>query len=222
MIQVRAQARDYVDMGALITLGKVSLPTALVAAAKIYGPSFNPQITLKALSYFDDGNLRDLPEAMKLRLLNASHSAFAYLGFLAGHEYIYQVAAQPAFETLMRRFMNEEVTPTLAIPSEIDAVAYRDALVRRFANPALPHRTQQIAMDGSQKLPQRLLATARDNLAAGRPMPFFLSLRRCSTIIPMRPPTLRAKDGRCTSSSQALTSIWTSSPRSPRMDWTVH
>ena len=112
-------------------------------------------------------------EAMKLRLLNASHSAFAYLGFLAGHEYIYQVAAQPDFVAFMRRFMNEEVTPTLQIPAGIDVGAYRDALVRRFANPALPHRTQQIAMDGSQKLPQRLLATARDNLAAGRPMPLL-------------------------------------------------
>ena len=107
-------------------------------------------------------------EAMKLRLLNASHSAFAYLGFLAGHEYIYQVAAQPPFVAFMRRFMNEEVTPTLQIPAGIDVAAYREALVSRFANPALPHRTQQIAMDGSQKLPQRLLATARDNLAAGR------------------------------------------------------
>src|SRR5207248_2821711 len=112
-------------------------------------------------------------EAMKLRLLNASHSAFAYLGFLAGHEYIYQVAAQPEFVAWMRRFMNDEVTPTLSIPSGIDVGEYRDALVRRFANPALPHRTQQIAMDGSQKLPQRLLATARDNLTAGRPMPLL-------------------------------------------------
>ncbi|TLY83968.1 MAG: hypothetical protein E6K37_09465 [Gammaproteobacteria bacterium] len=72
VIQVRAQARDYIDMDALITLGKVSLSTALAAAAKIYGPSFNPQITLKALCYFDDGNLRDLPEAMKLRLVTAA------------------------------------------------------------------------------------------------------------------------------------------------------
>ena len=107
-------------------------------------------------------------EAMKLRFLNASHSAFAYLGFLAGHDYIYQVAAQPAFVAFMRRFMQDEVTPTVKVPPGIDLLAYRDALVERFRNPALPHRTQQIAMDGSQKLPQRLLATARDNLAAGR------------------------------------------------------
>jgi len=107
-------------------------------------------------------------EAMKLRLLNASHSAFAYLGFLAGHAYIYQVAAQPDFVAFMRRFMADEVTPTLTLPAGTDLAAYREALVERFGNPALPHRTQQIAMDGSQKLPQRLLATVRDNLAAGR------------------------------------------------------
>ncbi|MEP7276654.1 MAG: mannitol dehydrogenase family protein [Betaproteobacteria bacterium] len=107
-------------------------------------------------------------EAMKLRLLNASHSAFAYLGFLAGHEYIYQVAEEPDFGAFMRRFMQDEVTPTLSVPPATDLAAYREALVARFRNPALPHRTQQIAMDGSQKLPQRLLATARENLAAGR------------------------------------------------------
>jgi len=110
-------------------------------------------------------------EKMKLRLLNASHSAFAYLGFLAGHEFIYQVATQPDFVTYMRRFMAEEVTPTLHVPAGVDLPAYRDALVTRFANPALPHRTQQIAMDGSQKLPQRILATVRENLAEGRPVP---------------------------------------------------
>jgi len=107
-------------------------------------------------------------EAMKLRLLNASHSAFAYLGYLAGCEYIYQVAARPEFATYMRDLMVEEVTPTLKLPGGVDIAAYRAALLERFRNPALPHRTQQIAMDGSQKLPQRLLGTVRDNLATGR------------------------------------------------------
>jgi fructuronate reductase len=110
----------------------------------------------------------DAYEAMKLRLLNGSHSAFAYLGFLAGYEFIYDVAAQPDFVAYMRRLTAEEVTPALVPPPGIDVAAYREALVQRFANPALPHRTQQIAMDGSQKLPQRILATVRDNLAAGR------------------------------------------------------
>jgi fructuronate reductase len=109
-------------------------------------------------------------EAMKLRLLNGSHSAFAYLGFLAGHEYIYQVAAQPDFAEFMRRFMAGEVAPSLSVPQGVDIAAYQRSLLSRFGNPALPHRTQQIAMDGSQKLPQRLLATVRDNLAAQRPI----------------------------------------------------
>ena len=109
-------------------------------------------------------------EAMKLRLLNASHSAFAYLGFLAGHEFIYQVAGVPSFVAYMRRMMEREVSPTLTVPQGVDLKAYRNALVHRFGNPALPHRTQQIAMDGSQKLPQRLLGTVRDNLAAARPI----------------------------------------------------
>jgi len=68
----------------------------------------------------------------------------------------------------MRALMREEVVPTLNVPTGVDVAAYQDALVERFRNPALPHRTQQIAMDGSQKLPQRLLGTIRDNLAAGR------------------------------------------------------
>ena len=109
-------------------------------------------------------------EAMKLRLLNGSHSAFAYLGYLAGHEFIYQVAAQEHFVAFMRRLMSEEAAPTLKLPASVDVGAYQRALLERFANPALPHRTQQIAMDGSQKLPQRLLGTVRDNLAAGRPI----------------------------------------------------
>jgi fructuronate reductase len=109
-------------------------------------------------------------EAMKLRLLNASHSAFAYLGYLAGHEFIYEVAAQPDFVAYMRGLMRDEVAPTLTLPAGADVAAYQNALVERFGNPALPHRTKQIAMDGSQKLPQRLLGTVRDNLAAGRPI----------------------------------------------------
>lgn len=72
VVQVRAEARDYIDVDALLRQGRIGLPTALVAAGKIYGPSFNPEITLKALSYFDDGNLPDLPEEMKLRLVTAA------------------------------------------------------------------------------------------------------------------------------------------------------
>lgn len=71
VLQVRAEAKDYIDMDALIRIGGVSLPFALAAAEKIYGTSFNPEITLKALSYFDDGNLRELPADMRFRLVDA-------------------------------------------------------------------------------------------------------------------------------------------------------
>jgi hypothetical protein len=64
VLQLRAEAKDYIDLDALLRSGQVDLPTALSAAGELYGTSFNPEITLKALSYFDDGNLRDLPDAM--------------------------------------------------------------------------------------------------------------------------------------------------------------
>jgi fructuronate reductase len=106
-------------------------------------------------------------ETMKLRLLNGSHSALAYLGFLAGHEYIWQASTDPHLAMLVERMMALEVAPTLAPPPGVDLGGYCAELLARFRNPALPHRTQQIAMDGSQKLPQRLLGTIRDRLAAG-------------------------------------------------------
>ncbi len=71
VLQVRAEAKDYVDMDALIRVGRIGLPLALAAAQRLYGASFNPEITLKALSYFDDGNLRDLSGDVKFRLVDA-------------------------------------------------------------------------------------------------------------------------------------------------------
>jgi hypothetical protein len=70
VVQKRAEAKDYVDLDAIISAG-IGLPMALAAARAIQGPSFNPQITLKALSYFDDGNLRALPNDLKRRLQDA-------------------------------------------------------------------------------------------------------------------------------------------------------
>jgi fructuronate reductase len=102
-------------------------------------------------------------ERMKLRMLNGSHSTLAYLGYLAGHEYVADVVTDPAFKALVETMMNEEIIPTLPMERK-DLEVYRDRLLRRFANPALKHRTWQIAMDGSQKLPQRLLNTIRARL----------------------------------------------------------
>jgi fructuronate reductase len=110
-------------------------------------------------------------ETMKLRLLNGSHSTLAYLGYLAGYETIADTMRDADFERLIRGLMDEEVTPTLHLPPGADLSAYKSALITRFRNPALKHRTWQIAMDGSQKLPQRLLGTIRDRLKAGAPVP---------------------------------------------------
>ena len=105
-------------------------------------------------------------EDMKLRLLNGSHSAMAYLGSLAGYEFIWQVIADQAFRDFVGRLM-EEASTTLSMPAGVDVARYRRDLIERFANPALGHRCRQIAMDGSQKLPQRLLGTIRDRLKRG-------------------------------------------------------
>jgi fructuronate reductase len=111
----------------------------------------------------------DAYELMKLRLLNGSHSTLAYLGYLAGHETVSDAIAAPGFASLVQGMMDEEVTPTLPRLPGIDLAAYKADLMGRFRNPALRHRTWQIAMDGSQKLPQRLLNTIRDRIKAGAP-----------------------------------------------------
>jgi hypothetical protein len=71
-VQQRAEAKDYTDIDAILRDGRIDLPTALAAAQAIYGAPFNPQITLKALSFFDDGNLRGLPKATRDRLAQAA------------------------------------------------------------------------------------------------------------------------------------------------------
>lgn len=105
-------------------------------------------------------------EHMKLRLVNGSHSTLAYLGYLSGYEYVSDAVANPHFRALIHGLMTEEIMPTLPMDAG-NLATYRDALIERFANPALKHRTWQIAMDGSQKLPQRLLGTIRDRLQKG-------------------------------------------------------
>ena len=107
-------------------------------------------------------------ETMKLRLLNGTHSTLAYLGYLAGYEHVSDVMERLEFVKLLRAMMAEEIAPTLQMPAGVELTAYQAALLVRFSNPALKHRTWQIAMDGSQKLPQRLLGTIQRYWAEGR------------------------------------------------------
>ena len=105
-------------------------------------------------------------EKMKLRLLNGSHSLVAYLGYLAGYETIAQTIADPAFERLVRALM-VEAEATLEPIADVDFASYCQQLIERFGNPANGHRCAQVAMDGSQKIPQRWIAVAAERLANG-------------------------------------------------------
>lgn len=108
-------------------------------------------------------------EAMKLRLLNGSHSALAYLGYLAGHETVAEAMEDVGLAAFVQSLMTDAAT-TLAVPPGTDVAGYARSLLQRFRNPALRHRTWQIAMDGSQKLPQRLLGVMQERLAQGLPI----------------------------------------------------
>ena len=112
-------------------------------------------------------------ETLKLRNVNGAHSALAYLSVMAGWDTVDQALAQPALRRYLERLMREEIAPTLPPLPGLDLAQYQERLLRRFANPALRHQTRQIAMDGSQKLPQRLLDTARARLAREQPMPLL-------------------------------------------------
>ncbi|CAG9297677.1 mannitol dehydrogenase family protein [Celerinatantimonas diazotrophica] len=106
-------------------------------------------------------------EEMKLRMLNGSHSFLAYLGYLGGYETIAQSVANDDYRQAAKALMLKEQVPTLSVQG-VDLNAYADSLLERFANPNLHHRTWQIAMDGSQKLPQRMLKSVQFHLAKGQ------------------------------------------------------
>ena len=106
-------------------------------------------------------------EQAKLRMLNATHSMLAYLGGLRGYETIAEAVRDDELAGLARALMTSDVVPTLTPPAGLDLTEYGASVLERFANPALKHRTAQVAMDGSVKLPVRLLGTVRDRLAAG-------------------------------------------------------
>jgi fructuronate reductase len=106
-------------------------------------------------------------ERMKLRLLNGAHSLIAYLGQNRGLAYVRDVMAEQRYRELVRAHMREAMATLGPVPV-IDLHSYCDALIARFANTAIAHATSQIAMDGTQKLPQRLLMPAAEARRAGR------------------------------------------------------
>jgi fructuronate reductase len=101
-------------------------------------------------------------------MLNGAHSLLAYTGLSCGHTFVHEAVTDPAIRPLVERLMREEAAPTIVAAPGQDLSAYADALIARFANPALQHRLIQIAMDGSQKIPQRWLETLAANQRMGR------------------------------------------------------
>lgn len=106
-------------------------------------------------------------EKMKLRMLNGAHSMIAYAGFVTGHQYVRDVMADPKLRQRVELHL-KAAAATLPPLAGVDYSAYADELVARFSNPTIAHETYQIAMDGTEKLPQRIFGAALDALTEGQ------------------------------------------------------
>ncbi len=114
-------------------------------------------------------------ETAKLRMLNGAHSALAYLGLFRGYDFVHQAIADPVLRAMIERLMLDEAASSLHAAPGQDLAAYARSLIARFGNSALPHSLKQIAMDGSQKIPQRWLATLRHHQTMGRSCPVLMT-----------------------------------------------
>ena len=110
-------------------------------------------------------------EQMKLRMLNATHSALAYLGLLAGYEFIHEVMADPILARFAEYLLSEEITPVIQSPAGFDLANYKDSILERFSNSQIQYRTAQVANDGSQKLPQRIYPSIEVHLSEDKISP---------------------------------------------------
>lgn len=113
-------------------------------------------------------------ESMKLRMLNGTHSMLAYAGFHAGAVYVRDVMRRAPLARLVARHLDAAAATLPPIPG-MNLAAYGAALAERFRNPGIAHETFQIAMDGSEKMPQRIFAAVADARRLGvdvRPFAF--------------------------------------------------
>jgi mannitol 2-dehydrogenase len=106
-------------------------------------------------------------ELMKLRLLNASHQALCYLGYLAGYRYAHEVCQDPLFAEFLLAYMDREATPTLEPVPGVDLDAYKPHLIERFANPEVRDTLARLCAESSDRIPKWLLPVVRRNLAEG-------------------------------------------------------
>jgi mannitol 2-dehydrogenase len=109
-------------------------------------------------------------ELMKLRLLNASHQGLCYFGRLSGYTYVHEVMEDPLIVTLLRRYMDEEATPTLAPVPGVDLDKYKNQLIERFSNPQVLDTVARLAAESSDRIPKWLLPVVREQLKVDGPV----------------------------------------------------
>ncbi|BBY31814.1 mannitol dehydrogenase family protein [Mycolicibacterium sediminis] len=109
-------------------------------------------------------------ELMKLRLLNAGHQALCYFAYLAGYRLVHDAAGDPLFATFLKRYMDEEGTPTLLPVPGIDLPEYKETAIERFANPGVRDTIVRLCFGSSDRIPQWLLPVVRENLKSGAPV----------------------------------------------------
>jgi mannitol 2-dehydrogenase len=116
-------------------------------------------------------------ELMKLRLLNASHQALCYLGYLSGYRYAHEVCQDPVFVSFLLGYMDREATPTLSPVPGVDLNAYKHTLIERFANPEVRDTLARLCAESSDRIPKWLLPVVRHQLATGG------EIERCALVV---------------------------------------
>ncbi len=126
-------------------------------------------------------------EEMKIGLLNGSHLALTYLGFLRGYRFVHETLGDPLLRRYVRAFMDRDVAPLLAPVPGIDLERYKDSLVERFANRAIADQLERVCSDGSSKFPKFIVPTANRLIAAGRPLERVGSTTACADTASAKP-----------------------------------
>ncbi|MEE6295868.1 mannitol dehydrogenase family protein [Georgenia wangjunii] len=129
-----------------------------------FGAAGRPPLELAGVQLVDDVAPYEL---MKLRLLNASHQALCYLGYLHGYRYVHEAAQDPVFAEFLRTFMEREAKPTLEPVPGVDLDRYITTVVERFANPQVADTLARICADTSDRIPKFLLPVLREQRATG-------------------------------------------------------
>jgi len=109
-------------------------------------------------------------ENAKLRVLNATHSTLAYLGCLLNIETVFDAIHQPALHTVISKMLANEIKPSFSVPADMDFEQYCQEIIQRYRNPEIKHLLAQIAWDGSQKLPMRILPVISANIENNQPI----------------------------------------------------